>query len=68
MKKIPEGRQVGDTSQRFSSELEDKDELSKVALSEALTPKVEDDAKSNRGRQPLWLKKPAPPFLTKVTL
>jgi hypothetical protein len=42
MKKTPGYRKeehVGRTGQRFSSELEDKDELSKGTLNEALTPK-----------------------------
>ena len=51
MKKIPEGGQVGKTGQRFSSELEDKDELSKVTLIRALAPKRGVPLKEAGGRQ-----------------
>ena len=54
MKKTPGYRKeehVGKTGQRFSPELEDKDELSKVALNEALAPKRKMTLKEAGGRQ-----------------
>ena len=53
-KKIPgyrKNEQVGRTGQRFSPELEDKDELSKVALNEGLTIKRRMTMKEAGGRQ-----------------
>ena len=55
-KKIPGHRkneQVGRTGQRFSPELEDKDELSKVTLNEGLTIKRRMTVKEAGGRQHL---------------
>ena len=55
IRKIPGYRKeehVGRTGQRFSPELEDKDELSKVALIEALAPKRGMTLKEAGGRQP----------------
>ena len=55
MKKTPDYRKeehVGKTGQRFSPELEDKDELSKVALNEGLTIKQKVTKKEAGGRQP----------------
>ena len=53
--KIPDYRKeghVGKTGQRFSSELEDKDELRKVTLIGALAPKRKVTLKEAGGRQP----------------
>jgi hypothetical protein len=44
------------SGQRFSPRLEDKDELSKVALIEALTPKDQDDVKGSGGGHHLLIK------------
>jgi hypothetical protein len=51
-KRYRKGEPVGRTGQRFSSEQEDKDELSKVTLFRALAPKREVTEKEAGGRQP----------------
>ena len=50
-KRYRKGEPVGRTGQRFSPELEDKDELSKVALNEGLTIKRRMTVKEAGGRQ-----------------
>ena len=55
IEKVPGHRKeehVGKTGQRSSPELEDKDELSKVALNEGLTIKKRMTKKEAGGRQP----------------
>ena len=60
--------QVGRTGQRFSPELEDKDELSKVTLDEGLTINRRMTVKEAGRRQPSCLKKTPASSMIKVAL